>query len=101
MTASFHKFGDFFPGTGDVRDIGIKKGKGYSVNVPLRDGIGDVEFRNIFRPVIQHVMDWYRPGAVVLQCGADSLAGDKLGCFNLSMRGECHVDSGISCIPSC
>lgn len=33
-------------------------------------------------------MEWYRPGAVVLQCGADSLAGDRLGCFNLSMRGE-------------
>lgn len=38
--------------------------------------------------MIQHIMDWYRPGAVVLQCGADSLAGDKLGCFNLSMRGH-------------
>ncbi|PWZ03348.1 putative Hda2-histone deacetylase [Testicularia cyperi] len=90
MTASFHKFGDFFPGTGDVRDIGMKKGKNYSVNVPLRDGIGDLEFGNIFRPVISHIMEWYRPGAVVLQCGADSLAGDKLGCFNLSMRG--HAD---------
>lgn len=33
-------------------------------------------------------MDWYRPTAVVLQCGADSLAGDKLGCFNLSMQGQ-------------
>jgi histone deacetylase 1/2 len=32
-------------------------------------------------------MDWYRPGAIVLQCGADSLAEDKLGVFNLSMRG--------------
>ncbi|SJX61441.1 probable Hda2-Histone deacetylase [Sporisorium reilianum f. sp. reilianum] len=88
MTASFHKFGDFFPGTGDVRDIGLKKGKNYCVNVPLRDGIGDLEFGNIFRPVISHIMEWYRPGAVVLQCGADSLAGDKLGCFNLSMRGH-------------
>ena len=29
----------------------------------------------------------YRPSAVVLQCGADSLAGDRLGCFNLSLRG--------------
>ncbi|SPO22326.1 histone deacetylase [Ustilago trichophora] len=90
MTASFHKFGDFFPGTGDVRDIGMKKGKNYCVNVPLRDGVGDLEFGNIFRPVISHIMEWYRPGAVVLQCGADSLAGDKLGCFNLSMRG--HAD---------
>jgi histone deacetylase 1/2 len=35
-------------------------------------------------------MDWFRPGAVILQCGADSLAGDKLGMFNLSMKG--HAD---------
>ena len=33
-------------------------------------------------------MDWYRPGAVILQCGADSLASDKLGPFNLSMQGH-------------
>jgi histone deacetylase 1/2 len=37
---------------------------------------------------MQHVMDWYRPDAIVLQSGADSLAGDRLGCFNLSMRGH-------------
>lgn len=30
----------------------------------------------------------YRPSVVVLQCGADSLAGDKLGCFNVSMQGH-------------
>lgn len=35
-------------------------------------------------------MDWYRPGAVVIQCGADSLTGDRLGCFNLSLKG--HAD---------
>jgi len=35
-------------------------------------------------------MEIYRPGAVILQCGADSLAGDKLGCFNLTMNGHAH-----------
>lgn len=35
-------------------------------------------------------MERYRPGAVVLQCGADSLAGDRLGCFNLSMKGHAY-----------
>ena len=30
----------------------------------------------------------YRPGAIVLQCGADSLTGDRLGCFNLTLRGH-------------
>jgi histone deacetylase 1/2 len=27
---------------------------------------------------------------VVLQCGSDSLSGDRLGCFNLSMRGHAN-----------
>eukprot|EP00178_Gracilaria_changii_P003211 TRINITY_DN146_c0_g3_i1.p1 TRINITY_DN146_c0_g3~~TRINITY_DN146_c0_g3_i1.p1 ORF type:complete len:824 (-),score=121.16 TRINITY_DN146_c0_g3_i1:4651-7029(-) len=90
MTASFHKFGDYFPGTGDVIDIGIGKGKYYSANFPLRDGIDDESYREIFEPVMERIMEWYRPGAVVLQCGADSLSGDRLGCFNLSLRGHAH-----------
>ncbi|RKP39010.1 histone deacetylase Rpd3 [Dimargaris cristalligena] len=88
MTVSFHKHGDFFPGTGEIRDIGIGKGRNYAVNVPLRDGINDESYKFIFRSVIQNVMDHYRPGAVWLQCGTDSLAGDRLGCFNLSMHGH-------------
>jgi len=34
------------------------------------------------------IMETFQPGAVVLQCGADSLAGDRLGCFNLSLKGH-------------
>ncbi|RUS29158.1 histone deacetylase RpdA, partial [Jimgerdemannia flammicorona] len=90
MTCSFHKFGEYFPGTGDLRDTGLGKGKHYAVNVPLRDGIDDESYKSVFRPVVQHIVDWYRPGAIVLQCGGDSLAGDKLGCFNLSMRGHAN-----------
>ena len=33
-------------------------------------------------------MEMFRPGAVVLQCGADSLSGDRLGCFNLTVKGH-------------
>uniref|UniRef100_A0A7S4BTW4 Histone deacetylase n=1 Tax=Chrysotila carterae TaxID=13221 RepID=A0A7S4BTW4_CHRCT len=91
MTVSFHKYGDyFFPGTGDVKDVGVKSGKYYSVNVPLRDGINDESYSRIFAPVMQKVMEVYQPSALVVQCGADSLSGDRLGCFNLSARG--HAD---------
>jgi histone deacetylase 1/2 len=34
------------------------------------------------------VMESYRPNAIVLQCGADSLTGDRLGCFNLTVKGH-------------
>jgi acetoin utilization deacetylase AcuC-like enzyme len=54
----------------------------------LKDGINDESFEHIFKPVVQGVMDHYRPEAIVLQCGADSLAGDRLGCFNLSLKGH-------------
>ena len=91
MCVSFHKYGDlFFPGTGGLNDIGKNQGKYYSVNVPLRDGIHDDGFQDIFQTVMSKVMETYRPGAIVLQCGADSLAADRLGCFNLSLDG--HAD---------
>ena len=88
MTVSFHKFGDFFPGTGDFKDEGAERGKHYSVNVPLNDGIDDRSYTALFKAVISKVMEVYRPTVVVLQCGADSLTGDRLGCFNLTVKGH-------------
>ena len=90
MTCSFHKYGEYFPGTGELRDIGVGAGKHYAVNFPLRDGVDDKSYKGIFEPVIGWVMEFYKPSAVVLQCGGDSLSGDRLGCFNLSMRGHAN-----------
>ncbi|KFP83316.1 Histone deacetylase 1, partial [Acanthisitta chloris] len=80
MTVSFHKYGEYFPGTGDLRY--------YAVNYPLRDGIDDESYEAIFKPVISKVMETFQPSAVVLQCGSDSLSGDRLGCFNLTIKGH-------------
>ncbi|XP_063628529.1 histone deacetylase 3 [Cydia splendana] len=89
MTVSFHKYGNyFFPGTGDMYEIGAESGRYYSVNVPLKEGIDDQSYVMVFKPVISSVMEFYRPTAIVLQCGADSLAGDRLGCFSLSTKGH-------------
>uniref|UniRef100_A0A4W5NCV6 Histone deacetylase 2 n=1 Tax=Hucho hucho TaxID=62062 RepID=A0A4W5NCV6_9TELE len=54
MTVSFHKYGEYFPGTGDLRDIGAGKGKYYAVNFPLRDGVDDESYELIFKPVSMH-----------------------------------------------
>ncbi|TPX69522.1 hypothetical protein CcCBS67573_g06833 [Chytriomyces confervae] len=91
MTVSFHKYGEFFPGSGSLKDTGMGKGKKYAVNCPLRDGMDDASYKSVFRPIMSAVMQFYRPSVVVLQCGADSLAGDRLGCFNLSMRGHAQA----------
>ena len=89
MTVSFHKYGNsFFPGTGDMYEIGSDYGRYYCVNVPLKDGIDDNSYSFVFKPIIADVIKYYQPTAIVLQCGADSLSADRLGCFNLSFRGH-------------
>jgi hypothetical protein len=46
-------------------------------------GMDDLSYELVFKPVVKYVIDFYQPSAIVLQCGADSLANDRLGCFNL------------------
>ena len=47
----------------------------------------DLELIKTIFQVVGRSVEWYKPTAIVLQCGADSLAGDKLGYFNLSLQG--------------
>lgn len=94
MTVSFHKYHPetFFPGTGGLEDNGPKSehnpGAHHAINIPLNDGITDEQYENLFRTVIGSVNERFRPSAIALQCGADSLAGDRLGRFNLRVQGH-------------
>lgn len=88
MTLSFHKYFEYFPGTGSIHDIGLERGKYHSVNVPLFEGINDDYYESIFKLVFDDVVEKFKPNAIVFQCGADSLFGDRLGCFNLTIKGH-------------
>ncbi|EJP60722.1 hypothetical protein ACQRIT_001977 [Beauveria bassiana] len=94
MTVSFHKYdpNNFFPGTGALDDNGPKSehnpGAHHAVNVPLNDGITDEQYDWLFNSIIGRIVEKFRPGAIALQCGADSLAGDRLGRFNLQVQGH-------------
>lgn len=65
MTVSFHKFGNYFPGTGHKDDVGVGKGKYYSLNVPLEDGIDDEGYQYLFKLIMSKVMQVYKPTTVV------------------------------------
>lgn len=87
MTLSFHNVPTYlwedintFPKR-DARDL-------YSLNAPLKDGLSDASLRNLFGPVVSKAMEVYQPDVVVLQCGADSLAGDLSATFNLKIKGH-------------
>ncbi|KAJ8315602.1 hypothetical protein KUTeg_007752 [Tegillarca granosa] len=85
LTFSVHKYAPgFFPGSGKLENIGYGKGKYYTVNIPLMDGVRDSDFIPLVCRLLQKVRDVYKPEAVVCQCGADGLAGDPTESFNLT-----------------
>lgn len=89
MTVSFHKYGDkYFPGTGSICCTGREKGRGAAINVPLDFGIDDESYRYIFTKVTDMCIGSFDPEVIVMQCGADSLAADRIGCFGLSIKGH-------------
>eukprot|EP00388_Colpodella_angusta_P002994 GDKJ01010660.1.p1 GENE.GDKJ01010660.1~~GDKJ01010660.1.p1 ORF type:complete len:557 (+),score=104.05 GDKJ01010660.1:67-1737(+) len=93
FTLSFHFHdGIFFPESGALDDSGPQgEGRGYTLNVPLDQGCSDQSFMYVFKPIFSAVFDRYKPGAIVLQCGADSLGGDILGRWNLSSKGHAEA----------
>ncbi|KUJ22753.1 histone deacetylase [Mollisia scopiformis] len=94
LTLSIHKYDgmNFFPGTGDLDRTGpddeANPGAHHAVNVPLYDGIDDTQYIYLFKTIVGMCKDHFRPSAIVLQCGADSLAGDRLGRFNVQVKGH-------------
>lgn len=85
LTFSIHRAEPgFFPGTGHATDVGYGKGMYHSVNVPLSQGADDRLFSTIFDELFPRLLAKYRPEAFAVQCGADGLAGDELGGFNLT-----------------
>lgn len=75
MTVSFHQYGmtysghPFFPGSGALEDVGERRGKFYSLNIPLMMGTTDSTFHSLFKPIMTKVVEVFNPTAVVLQCG--------------------------------
>ena len=48
----------------------------------------DISFEYVFKKTIDNIVEKFKPEAIVLQGGTDSLSGDRLGCFNLSIKGH-------------
>ncbi len=91
MTISTHQDGrTLFPGTGAVNEIGVDEGEGYSINVPLPPGTYDEIYMKAFRAVVLPLLHAFNPDAIVLEVGADTLAGDPLA--GLAMTNNAMAD---------
>ena len=83
---STHQF-PYYPGSGDFNEVGVKRGKGYTVNVPLPGGQGDEDFIDIFKSVLQPIVEEYRPQFILVSAGYDIYHLDPLGTMEVTSRG--------------
>ncbi len=85
MTISLHESGhSLFPGTGFEDEIGTGKGKGYSVNIPLPAGTYNTAYMHCFYEIVDPLIEAFIPDIMVVEIGADTLAGDPLAHLKLT-----------------
>jgi acetoin utilization deacetylase AcuC-like enzyme len=76
----------YYPGTGDVVEIGEQRGMGFTVNVPLEAGAVNEDYRLIFADVVLPVLRQFKPDLVLLSAGFDAHARDPLGGMRLTAQ---------------
>jgi acetoin utilization protein AcuC len=78
LFADIHEDGRFlFPGTGARSETGEGPAQGTKLNIPLLPGAGDEEFLTAWREIEAYLNEG-KPEFIILQCGADSIAGDPI-----------------------
>ncbi len=89
--ADLHEDGRFlFPGTGAADETGTGRAKGTKLNIPMEPGADDEAFRREWERVLAYLDD-RAPEFIILQAGADSLAGDPL--THLRYSEEAHAEA--------
>src|SRR5215470_8930776 len=86
LYVSTHRY-PFYPGTGAIDEIGDREGAGFTVNIPLPGGVGDAEYLEAFRTVIEPIAAEYAPQFVLISAGFDPHRRDPLGGMAVSEPG--------------
>ena len=86
--ADTHEDGRYlYPGTGAAEETGTGAARGTKLNLPLAPGSTDAQFDVAWARALEHVAG-HEPEFIVMQCGADSVAGDPLA--HLQLTAGCH-----------
>jgi acetoin utilization protein AcuC len=89
--ADLHEDGRFlYPGTGSRSETGRGAAAGTKLNIPLPPGADDAVFRDAWQEV-ERYLEAARPELILLQCGADSLAGDPITHLKLTAEAHAHA----------
>lgn len=83
MFLSLHQKG-IFPFSGEADEVGIEKGKGYTVNVPVFSQFGDIEYTFLMGRLLQGLVEQYMPQFILVSAGYDAHHQDSISATNIS-----------------
>jgi acetoin utilization deacetylase AcuC-like enzyme len=72
-----------YPGTGYENETGRGRGVGCTLNVPMRPGSGDAEYRRAFAEKVIPKLDAYAPECILVSAGFDAASEDRTSSINL------------------
>jgi acetoin utilization deacetylase AcuC-like enzyme len=75
---SLHQY-PWYPGTGSRGETGLGRGRGYTLNVPLRAQTPAREHKGALEAGLQDINEKFRPDFIIVSAGFDSRKGDPLG----------------------
>ncbi len=67
---SLHQRG-IFPFSGEITEVGVGKGEGYTINIPVFPQFGDVEYTFLLGRILQSVVEQYLPQIILVSAGYD------------------------------
>jgi acetoin utilization protein AcuC len=93
--ADLHEDGRFlYPGTGSVSETGSGVAQGTKLNIPMPPDADDALFFKAWEPV-EAFIDAASPEFILLQCGADSIAGDPITHLRYTPAAHRHAASRL------
>jgi acetoin utilization deacetylase AcuC-like enzyme len=75
---SMHQY-PWYPGTGTRDETGHGRGRGYTLNVPLRAMTPTTDQRRAFDAAVGDMAGRFKPDLILISAGFDAHAGDPLG----------------------
>lgn len=89
--ADLHQDGrTLYPGTGSAEEIGRGAAKGTKLNIPMPPGADDQQFMAVW-PRVEGLLKDHPPEFILLQCGADSIAGDPITDMRYTAASHAHA----------
>ena len=96
----FHQDGTtLYPGTGFINETGKGKAVGTKINIPLPANSTDKTAMALWNTA-EDFIEKFKPEFILLQCGADSLAGDPITQLKLTSSFHAHVAKRLSHIAN-